>query len=70
LAQPATLLWPYESEITKQLEIQIYRKTERQDLIKENKNESIVRFEGEIIANGGAFVSIRTKNFYPNFDLS
>jgi len=41
-----------------------------QTLIKENKNESIVRFEGEIIANGGAFVSIRTKNFYPNFDLS
>ena len=28
-----------------------------------NKTERIVRLEGEINANGGGFVSIKTKNF-------
>jgi hypothetical protein len=34
-----------------------------QTLKKGNKTENIVRLEGDINANGGGFVSIRTKNF-------
>jgi hypothetical protein len=34
-----------------------------QTLKKGNKTENIVRLEGDIDANGGGFVSIRTKNF-------
>ena len=38
-------------------------------VMKDDKNESFIRFQGKTSLKGGGFVSTRTRNFTPTYDL-